>query len=336
MSKSISNFAFFAVVFGLATSGYWLPYAQTGVPNRALPELRTNAAGYSVPPKVVMSEKYKPFWIQHAVSGFSKDTSLETPAHLEILRHSENCAVTRPSEHEYIANVHTGSAWNNIDIFSISEEKLNAYSKTYAKIQQEWDIGYVRKKVRAGTQFWTADVIVGQSDKPVYLVLASETAMVWNIVKAPETKISRVVLLGNYGVGVSNLADEVPVEVIAGSALAVCGGHVALQPKPHWPLYDSTGNRRKLLNRYKDDYRQFNRWFQNTLGVSVDTNLVAVRSANHFYVGEATPGQADKFPYKYVTDSKVRAYSDDRLTISNWKAVNQMFLSEIKKRSNRL
>ena len=151
-----------------------------------------------------------------------------------------------------------------------------------------------------------SDVVVTRTDKPVYLILDSYNALMWNVVAAPGARISGVSVMSYEGSSVSGVPDGVDVGFLAfrGVDNKRCfnrnkGSTVPVDERVKRAAengYTATSSdRRKWAQDLKDSAEWRNRWVPRTFGGQISESLYPHQETG--YVVHVGPQQPEA-PYK--------------------------------------
>ncbi|MEL8055643.1 MAG: hypothetical protein AAGK66_05795 [Pseudomonadota bacterium] len=150
-----------------------------------------------------------------------------------------------------------------------------------------------------GTEFHKRfDVVVTRTDKPVYLILDSYDAIMWNIVAAPGAKISGIGVMSYEGSSLANLPEKTKIGFLAfrGVKEKKCFNRAQGSPL----TAEESAARALEINRYEADARDMekwrkehelwktytSRWIPLTFGGQIDENLYPMRGdGDMVYVG---------------------------------------------------
>jgi hypothetical protein len=161
----------------------------------------------------------------------------------------------------------------------------------------------------------TVDVIVTETSKPVYLVLAHYNRVLFNIHLAPGAKISRIAMIGYRGGGITNLDPLPPVEVLSDQQLARCGVVPLRRPAAHWEMTkianNSTFDPKELVRKATSDFSKYSNWFKRNFGQTSEPNSIGAMTASHVLVGPLPTTLENRVQYKALTGANVYVAKSD-------------------------
>ena len=321
--KFVYLLMFGAVLCGLASCSDKNP---DQIPKMDVAELKNSLRGYRAPRGVVISKVYKPFWIQHITTGFKRRQDGEAPAELGSLADMKGCQFTKPSDDEIFAGVYTDRSWSNTEVYTYSKEEIADSTKDFITSYRIRGKNPSLKGVQPKKHMLVVDVFVTETKKPVYLALLADSEVIWNIQKSDNAKISRVALLGRHTVGIANLDEAVPVEVLAGENMKRCGVSPTREAKKHWKMHESS---KLLVKENAAKHLTFSKWFYNNFGVRTDTNFTQAHRAEHFLIGDIPKQFSSRIPFKTITNVKVRLSKNDNALISNYSDFREFYAQQV-------
>lgn len=249
-------------------------------------------------------------WAAYTLSGFRRDIRQEIPDRVEQKGYYRSCQPKRPEKTDYVANVHIG--------YSSTEAALYAFSsKSMHKPITKW-LEIVRRKGKltqpptrhSSNVFKRVDVVVTETSKPVYLVLQHGAGnVVWNILKAPNVKISHVTALGYGNIAIANLEANVPIQMMDRTTLAGCRIVPARKPAPHWALVRNareTPSNQKYVKASFQRYFAYAKWYHQTFGRSLSRDQINPLRISHVLIGPAPTTLAERVPFKSLKGAYVR------------------------------
>ncbi|MEC9468168.1 MAG: hypothetical protein VYA18_00505 [Pseudomonadota bacterium] len=300
-----------ALCFGLLACSDNVP---SGDPQSGL---KRDMRGYKASPGVLVAEDGTPHWIQSAVTGY-KETTLDTdlPAKVVMQQPTAFCRFRKPNLGEYIGNVHVGTGNMHAPIYTWSKTKIRERAQKLAENAQK--PADDPRKIRVDTMVLSAkddsfpvvDVVVTETEKPVYLILQNEFGKIlWNIHLAPGARISHVVALGVGDIAFANLDPDVPVEMAGARTLRSCGVQPWRKMQDHW-LFARNAKENPSLHeepvaKNKAAYRKYDSWFKSAFGIRSEQNLAGVERSTHVLVGPLPEDLDDRIPFRPLGGSLV-------------------------------
>ncbi len=154
------------------------------------------------------------------------------------------------------------------------------------------------------------DVVVTETERPVYLVLAGPWDVLWNLHKAKGVGISRAAILGVGNAGIVNLDPGVPVTVLAGNAGAACKTTAHRRPQDYWQVVREAakGDRtsKQAVESRMTVYAKYDRWFTSNFGKSSEGVTIGIEMMSHALVGPVPASLEARVPYHGFAGSTVR------------------------------
>ena len=302
------------------------------IPKQDVAKLKNSARGYRFPRGVVKSKTYEPFWIQHISTGFKRRQENETPAELGSLADMTGCQFTKPSEDEIFASVYTDTSWSKTKVYTYSKEDIADSTENFIKSYRVRGKDPSVKGVMPKKHMLVVDVFVTETEKPVYLALLADSEVIWNINKSEYSKISRVALIGKHTLGIANLDEAVPVEVLAGKKLKRCEVSPTREPKKHWGYFkysDDSAYGRRDFKKKKARHLEFANWFYDNFGVRTDTNIAQAHRVEHFLIGDIPGKPSSRISFKTLAGTKVRLSKNDNALISGYRDFKKLYAHQV-------
>lgn len=302
------------------------------IPKEDVAELKGSARGDRVPRGVVLSKTYKPFWIQHITTGFKRRQEGEAPAELGSLSGINGCQFTKPSDDEFFASVYTDTSWSKTQVYTYSKEEIADSTENFLTSYRIRGENPSLKGVMPKKHMLVVDVFVTETAKPVYLALLADSEVIWNIHKSEDTKISRVALLGRHTLGIANLDEAVPVEVLSGKNMKKCKVSPTREPKKSWGYFKHSDNSvygRKDFKKHQARHLEFVKWYFDNFGVRTDTHITQAHRVEHFLVGRIPKKLSSRIPYKTIAGVKVRLSQNDNALISNYSDFRKLYAHQV-------
>ena len=161
------------------------------------------------------------------------------------------------------------------------------------------------------------DVVVTETEKPVYLVLQSESDILWNIQAALDARIAHVAVLANGRVGVANLDPAVPVEFMNQPVLERCNVIPCANPPTTGsscsaPRKSNSGLlQRRARKEPADGTELTSRWFDKNFGMGSETELIGLDRASQILVGPLPATLEARVAFKPLQGAHVQLANED-------------------------
>ncbi len=252
-----------------------------GDPKDPYSHLRDTGDGWQGSARIAALPGNQPVFVADVLDGRRAEARNVAPQTVGVLQPVTDCRFTPPQAGSFVA--HIGALGNppyTMALSTYGDAELAKAVRQFAKIYRKSG----RKQVHglSDLSFTDFDVIVTETQRPVYLVLESPHDMrLWNILLAPGARIERVVLIGGRQAGVANLDPAVPVEVMRNAELQACGVPDAQYPlNPGHMLFQSLeagimsqDEADESLGRIATRVAAYERWFHESFGVSASDTL---------------------------------------------------------------
>lgn len=235
---------------------------------------------------------------------------------------SPRCAMPRASGSDHVAYVYTYGGGHKTPM-------AHAYKAT----GQGGEEYYVRQ-----------DVVVTRTDKPVYLILDSYNAVMWNVVAAPGAEISGVGVMSYEGSSVSGVPEGVDVGFLAfrGVPNKRCfnrskGSRMTAQERAkatfEYNGYQATSNDLiEWAEDYKDGKVWWDRWVPKTFGKRIDETFNPRKEGGYVtFVGPQPeqPYQMTPVASVHVPDSIYPAWGTREEVLAEFDAIAQAELDAL-------
>ena len=253
------------------------------------------------------------------VDGHRPQDAMALPASLERLALPESCAFRKPKPSEHLAPVMVLFPAQDSPVHAYDENRLidaalkglRAHKET---LGEKLPPGASVAEVPGGTRLGIVDVIVSQTDAPVYLVLQSRGGSVlWNLLPMPGVTLAHVAVLGRGAAGVMNVPDGVPVQGGVPAEDGPCGVVPELKPDPTEKAARQGGG--KVAGSIAKDrnarYKPYAKWFRATFGAAPETNLIHHGALAHVLVGPMPAPGAAKAQWRSTDGARVMVTARD-------------------------
>lgn len=169
-------------------------------------------------------------FVEQAIDGYTIRLNSASPGETEVIEPLADCTPVPPSDDAAFAHAAiSGDTGLDLGLYTYSDEDLAKAAQVFVNVFRK--SGRKEKGGGNALAYQAYDVAVTETARPVYLVVeATHGRRIVNLHLAPGARLERVVLLGADEMGVANLPEGVPVEVIRGATLHACGA------RPSYPL----------------------------------------------------------------------------------------------------
>ena len=235
----------------------------------------------------------------------------DSPASVSVVAPMQGCTFTRRSADSYLGHVlASGGEGLHLGIITYDDSDLAGTVQQLARDARKGR--FLKVDVPSELAYRSFDVAVTETAKPVYLVLQTSGAnRMWNIHLAPGARLERAILLGGAQVGVANLPEGVPVEIMRDAEAAACGippaayplnpRHVLLrsiEPQPEgWDAKEEglidPEEARATLREIGQQMLAWNGWFYDAFQASPESTMAGNWEGNTIAVAGPVPASAD-------------------------------------------
>ncbi len=237
------------------------------------------------------------YWVQQAVSGYERAKKTDLPAEIAVLPNG-NCRFPRAGDNESLRHVHISHGTQKTSVYQFSNEDIDKraerYVSTYLKSKGRLKhIGEYRDDANL------INVVVTKTDKPVYLVLTSQSHVIWNIQKAPDAAISRIALVGAKAVGVANVPEGTSVLASYRDVFKACGVRPFRRPQDDWGLIEDSSRpgMQEVIRKNHGYANEYWRWLLQTFGAPEGGSTVEVLGISNVLVGDLPPSPEAPVPF---------------------------------------
>lgn len=273
-----------------------------GDPKDPYSHLRDTGDGWQGSARIAALPGNQPVFVADVLDGRRAEARNVAPQTVGVLQPVTDCRFTPPQAGSFVA--HIGALGNppyTMALSTYGDAELAKAVRQFAKIYRKSG----RKQVHglSDLSFTDFDVIVTETQRPVYLVLESPHDMrLWNILLAPGARIERVVLIGGRQAGVANLDPAVPVEVMRNAELQACGVPDAQYPlNPGHMLFQSLDAGRLsveeaevTLGKIAAANAAWDGWFRDAFGVSANATMAGDWNDGNIAVAGPVPATPEE------------------------------------------
>ena len=133
-----------------------------------------------------------------AMSFFEPTQPTEVPAEVTTLAEMDGCAFRKPRDGEVIGNVHIGSGGRDSSVASFSNADVARMALGLVRAQKAGNTDARPNTGPMDKSMQVVDVVVTESEAPVYLILQSRWGnVIWNVHKGPNTRIAHIAIVRN-------------------------------------------------------------------------------------------------------------------------------------------
>lgn len=276
--------------------------------------LRTDRFGYQVGSDVVVGKDNSLNWLKSVVTGYAPVEG-ERPAKIGWIETTPSCKFPLPSVGDKLVQVHTNGTKQVSDVFALSQADVLERAQNYVSQWQNDGKDPGINSNRSGDRLRVVDVIVTETEAPVYLVLAGGFDTLWNIQKSAKARISRVAIIGTRNAGIVNLEPGTPVTVLAGNAVKDCKISPSRRPQPFWRVVEAAkgGDQisKEAVASRNAIYNRYDSWFRASFGKASEEVTVGIDQMNHAIVGPLPASPDERLPYRGITDATVQLARTD-------------------------
>jgi hypothetical protein len=274
--------------------------------------LRGELRGYRAPIGIMMGANETPYWAASAVSGFRKAEDDDVPAVIENLSTGGGCTFAKPKAEEFLAKVHVDSSYMKAPVYVASRLAMAERTKQYLENYKQ-GVDIVPLNI-GDDQMGIVDVVVTETEKPVYLVLAYSSATIFNIQLKEGAKVSRIALVGFGPVAVANVDPSIPMRALNGSAMQLCDATPFREPADHWQFVrnakEDSGLKDVLAKNYSY-FSRFSRWYRESFGQPSEPNSIGASEASQVLVGPLPEALEDRVPFRSLEGATLVLSSND-------------------------
>lgn len=327
--KRIINIVVISLLVGVIVYNFsWRPSKiPTGDPESRFTQKNWGKVAYA---GVVAGKNNSAIWPHEIVHEFKKPTKYSTPTAASVLKAKNTCHFRKVRKDEHAGVVFVGGSNTKAGIFAFSKNKVIKRAETHLRNQafrsnpdnNHWidEIFSVENMngSRGEDSMQYVDVFITQTDKPVYLILTSQNAVIWNIHKAKDVIISNIAAISTHGIAFANLDSSIPVSILYGKRkLKQCKVNPVRRPEKHMRYVQRASLRDELdaVAKQKDVYRKYLLWFKTKFGVSPEDNVVGELRVSHVLVGPKPLNNDALIRYIPLSESQIQIANQDHIVI---------------------
>ncbi|MEM8974457.1 MAG: hypothetical protein AAGD43_20545 [Pseudomonadota bacterium] len=305
---------FFFVPVCLVLAGcFFESSVPSGDPRRGV---ITKIRGYKIPHDTMVATGGEYYWAQEVLSGYRRSRDSDVPSQIRTISQS-TCSLKSPGAGAFVAHVHVSYGRQKAPVYEFSRRQVGDRAKRLIK-------SYVATKgrikningYRGSDGLKLVNVAVAKSDKPVHLVLTSQSGVLWNIQKSDATEISGISVIGPRGAGLANVPEGTEVQGLFGRFLKSCKVHPARLPQEHWRFVEYATERsdrstQRLLDRNYAAASAYSRWLLKTFGLADRAAVIDPMAVSNVLIGERPADSEQRIQYRPIKDAVVQISSND-------------------------
>ena len=230
----------------------------------------TGLKGYIYPEDVLAAAGGRLGWAQEAIADYERITPKDVPARIEPLD-TASCIVERPGAGDLVRHVFVERGVGDAPLFQIHNADLDGRASA-ARDQQR-----------------VVNVAITERSAPVYLVLSSETNVIWNLLLGDGVTLSGIVAVSGDGVGVAGAPAGAEIQAYYGEALTRCAMAPVRQPKEDWAFtraaLKSGGAQREALDALRAQAAAYDAWLSKWFGASAQEEAVTEQGVGAVLIG---------------------------------------------------
>ncbi len=238
----------------------------------------TGLKGFLYPDAALAEASGRLGWAQGAIAGYARVSPNDVPARVEPLDTS-SCIVAKPAAGDLVRHVFVERGAGEASLYQIHDADIGGRASA------------ARDRLRV------INVAVTERSAPVYLVLSSETSVLWNILPAEGATIAAIAAISADGVGVAGAPPGVEVQAYYGEALARCDLAPVRRPQDEWVFTRNAmkagGDQREALDALRVQADAYDAWLSKWFGASALKGAVAQQGIGAVLIGPM-PASADK------------------------------------------
>ena len=284
-----------AVVFGVGCS-------ESSIPNKPSSE-NVNYGLYGAryhSPAVTVKDHKNSYWAQELVEDYKAPRFSNAPALFTPTQNNFLCELPRPSNQDHLVFVEIGSGSVELPLYFLEHSDVER-----ARNPREFPLG-IRYFVER-SDVHQVNVYVTETDKPVYLMLASSSSTLWSLHLAAGVRLDGVAIIGNEAQALAHLLENIPVNfVVNDESQRECGTHVYRPVNETWTMLIKLDRKhggegfKHTLRETKDGHEHFHDWLYWHVG-SPDV-VISAETTSHVLVG---PKPSVRIPYHSLKDTEV-------------------------------
>lgn len=314
---------FFKVIFFLVFAGLLSACSESmpeGDPNG---KLTRDLRGLKAYPYVMVDKNTRMHWVQQAVTDYTNPINAnEVPDDIKELDNFSQCQLKKsdlPDKNVKVEHVLVGHSNQKSHIYSFSNNTIEERAK---KVLESKSYNALFKSAQIyADRFDVVDVIVTNTQKPTYLILSSQSKIIWNIQKAEGAKIAKVVMLSSGHAGIANLDKTTPVISLNGWTTKYCNIGIRRLPNKSWRYVQTameTGLGSEHVEKDKAAHWKFSEWFYKNFGQEAEKDVIGLLRVSHVLTGPL-PDMDKRIEYKRLKGATLYVTSNDYIMAASKK-----------------
>ena len=253
-------------------------------------------------PAVTMNTPGSTFWVQEIVSDFQSTRRGDEPDSFTAVPLDSSCRVPRPSSGAEVTFIEIGGGTVKLPLHFVD---IPHEGEQIPGVNQGGGRGI---KMKQASQVRRVDVIIGENQAPVYLMLSAYSETLWVLHVSENVDLEGVAVVGYEAQGLTNVPTNTKVGfVVYGKPQQECWkGEVGRPVDQTWGAFERLKDKRskasfeKEINDAKKQYANFQTWVRWHIG-HPDT-IITAYTTSHVLVG-AKP--KTPIPYQSLKSQKV-------------------------------
>lgn len=260
----------------------------------------TGLTGFVYPEDAIAEAGGRIGWAQAAIEAYARITTNDVPARIEPLD-TTSCIVAKPAAGDLVRHVFVERGAGEAPIFQIQDADLDGRASA------------------ARDRHRVVNVAVTEKSAPVYLVLSSESNVIWNILAAEGVTISAIAAISGDGVGLAGAPPGAEIQAYYGEALTRCAITPARRPQDDWMLTRNArkagGAQREALDALRDKADSYDVWLAKWFGADVQKSAVTQQGAGAVLIGPMPASPDERAVMRPLAGSTVKLSLADHVVV---------------------
>lgn len=305
---------------GKLTAGLALSLALVGCNEdfakpKGFPESRVHNGIYGAVykrPAVTTDDRNLSYWAQDLATDYAGPRLRDAPAKLVGARLA-GCSLPQPSEGAEVVYVELYSGFDDAPLFLVTRDDIKDVKRYIDARQEHPDIDRLLNNSTAQQ----VDVFVTETEKPVYLVLATYDETIWSLQLAEGVELDGIAIIGYEAQALAHAPENTRVGYVVYDD-SPQGRCMTVPQRPVTDSWDAVERAKKqkhdhgfnkILKEARQDHRKFRGWLRGRVGPP-DRTINAYRTA-HVLVG---PKPATPLRYRPLTGTAL-SYTGNAIPI---------------------
>ncbi len=280
--------------------------------------------GLKVAGNVAIDADLQPRFMQFLVSGY-QGVPAKTAKRVDIIPEMKSCNFIPPEAGAKIVFITAHETDNNdrdsgSNIHTFSEADIKNAAETFIK---DWrEIGR-EPRVSIGpyrSGLGVSNIVITETEAPVHLVLGSRSKVIYNLVVAPDARVSAISLIAADDSGLANVPKGAQISYIGPGLARSCNAIPHVRPTPHWQisrLAQRETNSREALNNLTALYSRFDTYFRNNFNQASEKHFISGERITHFLIGPPPSDLSKRVPFKSIAESTVLITRPENIITGN-------------------